>query len=264
MTDAYLMVDPPGDGIRNMAVDAWLWTTHTPARPPVLRIYRWRHATVSLGYHQRPDGVVDRARCHRLGVDIVRRPTGGGAVLHDMEITYTVVATPAQLGVRRPLDAYARIATALLAGLARYPIVGATLVLPETPVGRVDGFCFAQRAHYEIAVHGAKLIGSAQRWGRHAILQHGSILLDWNPRWADVFRMRIDPGEFTTLRHVLGTAPDPERLIRCILWGFRRVFGWRWRRRVLRPSDPHIAAMIQRFRIRVDVQDPVVSSHTGP
>ncbi len=263
MTDAYLIVDPPGDGVHNMVIDTWLWATHTHTRPPVLRFYRWQRPTVSLGVHQQPETVVDPTRCRRFGVDIVRRPTGGGAVLHDAEITYSVIATPTQLGVRKPLDAYARIATALLEGLAHYPIVGATLVRPATPVGRVDGFCFAQRAHYEIAVHGAKLIGSAQRWGRHALLQHGSILLDWNPRWVDVFRVRVHPAGFTTLRRVLGTAPDPERLIRCILRGFQRVFGWRWRRWTVRPPDKQMDALIRRFRIRVHAEDPVVSSHPG-
>lgn len=228
MPVAYLHRDGPRAGTWNMALDFWLWKTHGPGRPPVVRFFRWCRPTVSLGHSQTPEAVVDPEACARLGVDVVRRPTGGGAVLHHHEITYSVVATPAQLGVRSPREAYDRISQALLEGLRRLGVARADVARPVGPARRVADFCFAETAHYEITVAGRKLIGSAQRWGRAAVLQHGSILLDFEARLAEVFRPGLFRPNFTTLRAVLGTVPPVPDLIRALATGWALVFGWTW------------------------------------
>ena len=85
-----LLRDPPGDGAWNMAIDEAIARAVAEGRSPsTLRFYGWREPTVSLGYLQRSCGAVDRAACGRLGVAIVRRPTGGRAVLHARELTYS-------------------------------------------------------------------------------------------------------------------------------------------------------------------------------
>ena len=160
---------------------------------PVVRLYAWRCPTLSLGAHQSARDV-DLEACRRLGVDVVRRPTGGRAVLHDAEVTYSVAG---RLG-ERPFGSsvtgiYDRVAEALVAGLAILSVPAET-ACRTMPDGVVRSFatgsvppadCFARPSRREILVGGRKLVGSAQLRRRGAFLQHGSILLGF-----DVERMR--------------------------------------------------------------------------
>jgi len=228
MPVAYVLQEGPQAGAWNMALDFWLWKTHGPDRPPVVRFYQWARPTVSLGYHQGVEAVVNLQACRDLGVDVVRRPTGGAAVLHHYELTYSVIATPAQLGAARPLEAYERISQALQAALRRLGLSQADIARPARSPGRLDGFCFAETAHYEITVGGRKLIGSAQRWGRAAVLQHGSILLDFDVRLAAVFRPGLFRRAFTTLREACGRPPSLGDLREALQVGFGAIFGWTW------------------------------------
>ncbi|MCS7313154.1 MAG: lipoate--protein ligase family protein [Acidobacteria bacterium] len=228
MPTAYVLQDGPQAGAWNMALDFWLWKTHGPDRPPVVRFYQWVRPTVSLGYHQEVETVVNLKACRDLGVDVVRRPTGGAAVLHHHELTYSVIATPAQLGVARPLEAYERISQALQTALHRLGLPRADIARPARPSGRLDGFCFAETTHYEITVDGRKLIGSAQRWGRSAILQHGSILLDFDDRWTAIFRPGLFRRSFTTLREVCDRTMSLQDLQEALRFGLGAVFQWTW------------------------------------
>lgn len=152
----------------------------------MLRLYAWRPAALSLGYFQ-DAAVVDFAACQQAGVDVVRRPTGGRAVLHDAEVTYAIVLPPghplANLGITA---AYKALSAGLLCGLARLR-VSADLALPEH-VTRADAAasaahpglqaaCFDAPSWYELTTTGRKLIGSAQVRRNGALLQHGSVPL---------------------------------------------------------------------------------------
>jgi len=168
----------------NMAVDALLCRAAAAGdRRPVLRLYRWDPPAVSLGYSQSVAAELDLERCRRLGVDVVRRPTGGRAVLHWEELTYSVVcpADDPQLG--GPVGQASRcIGACLAAGLATLG-VPARLVRGTAPAvrHRAGGGpaepCFSRVARWELTVGGRKLAGSAQRRFPGAILQHGSLLL---------------------------------------------------------------------------------------
>jgi lipoate-protein ligase A len=151
-------------------------------------LYRWDPPAVSLGYFQDPATEVDQAVCRSLGITVVRRPTGGRAVLHDREVTYSVVVG----GRRLPgsvVETYRRLAEGLVLGLRA---LGAEAVLapekatperatPEraTPEGsgQALGACFEVPSSYEIIVGGRKVVGSAQVRRKGVILQHGSIPL---------------------------------------------------------------------------------------
>src|ERR1700682_1208430 len=175
-----LLIDPPGPGAWNMAVDEVLLDgVAASSAPPTLRFYEWAPPCLSLGYFQ-PFAVVDVAACRSLGVDVVRRPTGGRAILHDRELTYSV-ALPLRLlgsdgGV---LPSYHRLSLALERGLNQLgvPVVLApkTAALPFMDHGPV---CFDRPSAHEILLDGRKLVGSAQVRRATAILQHGSILLE--------------------------------------------------------------------------------------
>ena len=111
-----LLDTPPAPGAWNMAVDEALADSVRAGGPPVLRVYRWSPPCLSLGRNQ-PSGGYDRDEIRRRGVGVVRRPTGGRAVLHHRELTYSVAAREDELGTLR--QAYATINRALVAGLRR-------------------------------------------------------------------------------------------------------------------------------------------------
>jgi lipoate-protein ligase A len=163
------------EGDWNMAVDEWLMATAAD-RPPTLRLYGWHRPTVSLGRNERWRGAVRLAELHRLGVRLVRRPTGGRAVLHHRELTYSVTGVPDRDAALcgRLEETLARIATALSAGLRQLG-VEAAIVERRTPQGRRKGPCFESATRYELRARGAKVVGSAQYRTATAFLQHGSI-----------------------------------------------------------------------------------------
>jgi lipoate-protein ligase A len=150
----------------------------TPA--PTLRFYGWQPACLSLGYAQRAEREVDFESCERLGIDWVRRPTGGRAILHDWtELTYSLVAceNDPQLngGV---LESYHKISRALIAGLHNLG-VGAESAGRDArgEQGASSAACFDAPSAYEVIFEGRKLIGSAQARRSGALLQQGTILL---------------------------------------------------------------------------------------
>jgi lipoate-protein ligase A len=175
-----LMVDGPAAGVWNMAVDeALLDGVGARTAPATLRFYRWSPACLSLGYFQALD-VVDQVACRVMGVDIVRRPTGGRAILHDAELTYSITLPAAVLGHKAGiLPSYHRISRALQAGLRTLGVL--TTMAPESaaPTAAEHGAaCFDRPSAHEILLDGKKLIGSAQVRRGSAILQHGSILVE--------------------------------------------------------------------------------------
>ena len=150
---------------------------------PTLRFYGWNPACLSLGYFQSFD-VVDVAACRARGIEIVRRPTGGRAILHDRELTYSIALPAAVLGLDRGiLPSYHRISRALQAGFARLSID--TAMAPESAAAAEPEhgpICFDRPSAHEILLRGRKLVGSAQVRRSDALLQHGSILIEPNIR----------------------------------------------------------------------------------
>jgi lipoate-protein ligase A len=167
---------PPASGAFNMALDEALMESVREGGRPVLRFYRWEPACLSLGRNQPAAGVYDREEIARRRLDVVRRPTGGRAVLHDRELTYAVVMGERALGTLR--QAYAAINRALCAAVRD---LGVPAVLQPRPASRAPAPslapCFRDPAEGEIVVHGRKLVGSAQYRQRGVLLQHGSLLL---------------------------------------------------------------------------------------
>lgn len=170
----YWWVDRPASGSQNMRIDRRLFdrVERGTEEAIFLRLYAWSPPAVSLGFHQ-DASPVDEGALARDGVDWVRRPTGGAAVLHDDEITYAVVAPLGLPGLGRGvLEIHDALAAVFVAALAEHG-VGAAL----GGEGRPEGFaCFGAAGGHEITVRGRKLVGSALRRGRRAFLQHGSLL----------------------------------------------------------------------------------------
>lgn len=166
-----------------MAVDEQLVrSVGTGASLPTIRVFGWRPPGVSFGYAQKIAREVDLQAAKDRGIDIVRRPTGGRAVLHWNELTYSVVcpANHPTLG-GNITDVYRAISTCLVAGLHHLGI-DARLEPGRSPVPSPRGKdltspCFSSTSQYEITLDGRKLVGSAQRRMGDVVLQHGSLLI---------------------------------------------------------------------------------------
>lgn len=168
-----LIYDCPTCGPRNMALDEAILMGDFGQ--PTLRLYAWEPFCLSLGYGQR-SADVDSERVAGFGWDIVRRPTGGRAILHGDELTYSLILPAGHpLTTISVVDSYRQISRALVAGLEKLGI------RPEADhkAERVQGgaVCFETSSHYEVTVQGRKLIGSAQLRREVGILQHGSLPL---------------------------------------------------------------------------------------
>lgn len=221
-------------GAWNMAVDASLLDDVARGAPPVLRLYAWSPPCLSFGRNQPARGLFDAGLAAARGIDLVRRPTGGLAVLHDAEVTYAVVVRAALFG--GPRRAYAAINHALVLGLRRLGVAAAAeaaeRVAARAPAlaGAVSAGvrepCFRRAAPGEVVAGGRKLVGSAQRCERHTILQHGSVLLDGDQS-AVLALQGLPPvrsGE-VTLRELLGVAPTAATVQAALVAGFEHHFG---------------------------------------
>lgn len=228
-----LLADGALSGADNMARDlAVLEAVTAGDAPPTVRLYSWTPPCLSLGRHQ-PEEAADLGFCRREGVDVVRRPTGGRAVLHHLERTYSVAAPLGTPPLPRPLqDAYRRLCAGLVRACRALGVdaeltggeVNLSLPSPRTRVP-----CFEAPAGGEVVVAGRKLIGSSMRAHDGAILQHGAILLDWDGRLqagamglADDERLRP---HVTTFAEQLGAAPPPDELDRALVEGLTAELG---------------------------------------
>jgi lipoyl(octanoyl) transferase len=227
-----LLVTEPLDGALNMALDeALLRGRLAGATPPTLRFFSWQPATISLGYGQALDHRIDVAAATALGLGLVRRPTGGSAILHEgpeLELTYSVTARAGDFeGADDLLETYRWIGAALAAGINR---LGAPIemvpVQPSDPTA-MPAFCFARTGSYELEVAGLKVVGSAQRRQASGFLQHGAVMLGAAPdRLRQVFPAERDPlAGMTTLEAVLGRRPSFEETLIALADGFRAVHG---------------------------------------
>jgi lipoate-protein ligase A len=173
-----LIVDGTADGATNMAVDdAILNAVIEGDSPPTLRFYAWSPPCLSLGRNQ-PLADVDLAACRAAGAEVVRRPTGGRAILHTDELTYAAAllqTDPRATG--DVVESYRRLSEGLLAGLQRLEVGVVQAVGQRKPVAATTAVCFETPSDYEITAGGRKLVGSAQWRAQGGVLQHGSLPL---------------------------------------------------------------------------------------
>jgi lipoate-protein ligase A len=255
------------DAASNMALDEALLMMHeAETAPPTLRVYGWCPPTLSLGYAQNVQHEVDLAACHAQGVAVIRRPTGGRAVLHDQEVTYSVVM-PVVLTDGPPTitEHYRRIGVALLAALqtlglpvqlARPQIRAVPTRIPASPA------CFAALSRYELSVAGKKIVGSAQKRAQRALLQHGSI-----PLWMDRQRLfqclQVSPehrvalvqAAYTTMGAVNEIAAQPvapAALHAALRQGFSVAFGVELVEMPITPEEWRLAQHLRTTKYATD------------
>ena len=199
---------------------------------PTLRFYSWIRPTLSLGYFQNADSELVN-RCRDRGVDIVRRPTGGRAVLHQYEVTYSISAPYEELPFSPTLkgisEALAKWQVKSLIGIGiKASLAGGKM--KEINYVRRDS-CFLTHTPNEIITHGRKICGSAQKRRDEAFLQHGSLLFDLG-RGLHSYIMGENEKEtkrFTTL-HNEGFEGTPDELIEVMCETFENLFSCRLHR----------------------------------
>jgi lipoate-protein ligase A len=208
-----LLLAPPRSGAENMARDTALQARAAETAETVFSVYSWARPTLSFGRNQPATGVYDVGRIQTAGLDVVRRPTGGRAILHNREVTYSVTAPLEDAGLLR--ESYSRINRILVDGLARLGIVAAAASPSErAPVPSIRP-CFETPGEGELVADGGKLVGSAQWRDGGALLQHGSILVEDDQSSLRCFAAGAadrSGGSTTppaTLAALLGRTPDP-------------------------------------------------------
>ena len=249
----------PLDGAANMALDeALLLGRLRYGAPPTLRFFGWSPPAISLGYGQRLDARIDTRAAAGMGIGLVRRATGGSAILHegpDLEITYSVTAAAGDFdGAGDLLETYCWIGEGLSAGLrALGAPVDMVPVQPSDPAA-MPAFCFARTGSFELEADGRKLVGSAQRRQGAAFLQHGAIMLGAIPgRLRRVFPGARDPlAGMTTLEAVLGRRPSFDEAAGALAEGFRTSHGLTLEPGGLSADEATLAAMLEREKYATD------------
>ena len=241
-----LITTPPASGAANMALDEALMSRARATGEWVLRVYTWSTPTISLGRNQSALGRYDLDAIARRTLSVVRRPTGGRAILHDREVTYSVTAPVDSAGDLA--ESYQRINRLLLEALASLG-VQATMAAPATRAS-APGMapCFDEPSAGELVVDGRKLAGSAQWRSEGALLQHGSILVaDDQSTLTDLALgpMRDIPAP-ATLAATMGRVPSVTEVAGALADAVRAV------------EDPQASELVVDARLRAEADALVV------
>lgn len=228
-----LLIDSPLSGKENMERDENLleYAHSFDNALPVLRFFMWNPPAVSIGFNQL-ENQIDKKRCESEGIDIVRRPTGGRAIFHHTELTYSVTLPPSHEWAKlSTLQTYNLISLGLASGLRK---IGIPVKLAQGKIGpgTKSPSCFSSTSQYELLVDGKKLVGSAQRRKNGAVLQQGSIIA--GPQYlylAELVSSNKDAVRKELLEHstciqnMLGYIPDWNDIIKAIIEGFNETLS---------------------------------------
>jgi len=254
-----LILGGEADGATNMAVDeAIVSAVVEGASSPTLRFYAWSPPCLSLGRNQ-PLADANLEACRAAGMDVVRRPTGGRAILHTDELTYSLSlrqSDPRATG--DVVESYRRLSEGLLAGLRRLGVEVAQATGRRKPASELTAICFESPSDYEITVGGRKLVGSAQWRARGGVLQHGSLPLHGDLARIVAF-LSLAPGErerqrrdlrrrAATLAEALGAPASFEQAAQALAEGFAQALNLTLEPGDLTAHERDLAAQIRRDR----------------
>lgn len=226
-------------GAMNMAIDEAIMISYKEGKSkPTLRFYTWEPACLTIGYFQKLEKEIDLDKCRELGIDYVRRATGGRAVLHEDELTYSIIVGEDNKLIDSSInESYKFISQGIVKGLE---IEG--LEVDELSKGeritreKLSAACFNTHASYEITINNKKVVGSAQHRRDGVILQHGSIVIDFDVD--KLFEMiktktpelkerakRFTTSKASGIKIETGKSIDMKSLEESIIKGFEYVFG---------------------------------------
>lgn len=261
MTAAWrLLLTPPSNGAWNMAVDeSILEHVHRGECLPTLRLYAWDPPCLSLG-HAQSFSDVDMERVQARGWEVVRRLTGGRAILHTDELTYSVTGSaeePALTG--GVLESYNRLAQALMFAIRELGLPVELKEHDDQPASlNLNPVCFEVPSTYEITVQGKKLIGSAQARKKEGVLQHGSLPLNGDlTRICHALKFKDDSARTTAAERLLARAATIRSLgvetawdaaVRAMVHGFEAQLGIQFESGTLSASESARAAELVQLK----------------
>jgi lipoyl(octanoyl) transferase len=236
----------------NMAIDEALLTS----KKPVLRFYSWNPAGLSLGYFQNTQ-VINLIQCKKLKVDVVRRLTGGNAVLHDKELTYSLVIDENKMP-KSIVESYKVISSGLLEGLKN---LGLKAVMnSEVSEGQKSAVCFNDPSWYEMVVNNKKIVGSAQKRIDGKILQHGAVLIDADvKKYCSLFNncsseliMKVKK-RMTSINDELKEGVSYSAVALAMRKGFEKALGIEFEESELTEKEKELAKKLERNKYSKDV-----------
>ncbi|HEY3416381.1 MAG TPA: lipoate--protein ligase family protein [Armatimonadota bacterium] len=253
MTNWRLLLPVDGPGALHMAADvAILEAIRAGQSPPVLRFYRWTPPCVTLGKFQPAEGNVQLDNCARLGVDVARRPTGGRAILHDREVTFSIIIAERDLpgAGGSVMESYRALGAALVDGLCRLGLPAelvdrqatARAGDPLSVMAAGNPACFAAKARCDLMIAGKKIIGSAQMRTGGIILQQNSLPLEIDfPKWDEVF-FRSDWEAVARsgaigLCTAAGRTISEDEVVTALCAGFTSALGVTWQESTFTPDE---------------------------
>jgi lipoate-protein ligase A len=240
-----LILSGPGAPARNMAVDRVLFQGVLDGGMPFLRFYTWDPPGLSLGRFQRDMAGLDLDHCRGMGITVVRRLTGGRAVLHHRELTYSVGAPfHGPFASAGAVKTCSLVAEALCGGFRRLG-VSVDAAAGRAPGGGQSPNCFAAPSRFEITWRGRKLVGSAQRRERKGFLQHGSIILGLDRAlWGGVFPSPDTLARAVSLEEITGRSHSADELVAAFSAAWAAVLSIELRESTLSaPEEEAVAAV---------------------
>lgn len=254
----------------NMAVDEAILNAHSRGLvPPTIRFFGWDPATLSIGYFQRSAKEVNFDALTEKGLGFVRRPTGGRAVLHDQELTYSVIVSESHPMMPTSVnESYRVLSMGLLEGFRELGLNAEMVSLADEEEKKKfesmgSAACFDSPSWYELVVEGRKVVGSAQVRQLHTILQHGSILLDLDAellfsvltfssdrireRMMETFKERA-----VSIKDFSGEVISYDRAVEAFTAGFARGLGVKLKAAGLTPFEQELAEQLVREKYGAD------------
>jgi len=261
--DRWRFIDSgPRTGAENMALDEAMLEAHLAGdTSPTLRVYTWSPPAVSLGRFQRVEDSVDLEACRSLGIDVVRRPTGGRAILHtEEEVTFSLVVSRERLGTLGVMDSYRALARGIVAALQRLGLAARLVERAQraaSPTMARDPACFAVKARCDIVAGSAKLVGSAQvqrdgLTGQGVLLQQNSLPLRIRPEhWREVFLRSGEKPEAMGLWDAAGREISYPEVAEALRAGFAEALALEFDTADLSASEQSRAReLMQRARLK--------------
>ena len=224
----YFIVTREFSPAMNMALDSVMWEkVKENCDTAILRFYTWKPSGVSLGANQKPQNLVNIDFCKRNNIPIVARVTGGSAIFHDREITYSFSACNDREIFPGPLSSYEKISEGLKIGLGK---IGINVQWRGVSIGKEPSLtnrdCFSLSSRHDLIFNGRKIIGSAQRKDRISFLQHGSLLLEiQRDLWKNIFLFEPDFSKIISVSEILKQVPDFDTIVNALKIGFEEFFG---------------------------------------
>ena len=195
----------------NMAIDEYLIYYYEKTLQPVFRLYAWNPAGISAGKNQEVLKDIDLEKCRRDAVPVVRRITGGGAIYHNNEVTYSIVCSEKDLSqndmtVKESFEKLNEFIIKMYKKSGLEAAYAKDIKPANAKMGTPSAFCFASNEEYDMVIKGKKIGGNAQSRKKELIFQHGSIPLAPNPRAMDYFIKKEDDSNYSDLSALAGRA----------------------------------------------------------